>query len=99
MLFAYIWFARVQSFIATPIWVRILLWCHAGLEPVRILLFAAYTTDPNLRKHDIPMELPHLLKRFNQCKMKIIVCSLLFPIGLQGPEFVASRTSAIAVLL
>jgi len=99
MLFACVWFARVQSFIDTPNWLRILLWCHVGLEPVRILLFAAYTTDPNHRKHDIPLQLPYLLKRLDGFKMKIIVCSLIFPIGLQGPEFVASRTSAIVVLL
>jgi len=99
ILFAYIWFARVQSVIDTPIWVRILLWCHVGLEPVRALVFAAYTTDPNHRKHDIVLDIPDLLKRFDSFKMKIIVCSLIFPIGLQGPAFVASRTSAIAVLL
>merc|ERR1740120_641229 len=51
------------------------------------------------RERDAPVNIWYLLARFEGLYVMMIVCSILFPLGLSGVSFMSSGWSAMAVLL
>lgn len=80
--------------------VVLLLGGHACLRPLAFLSFWFLTRSAQLKdSRDVPVNIWYMLSRFEGLYMMIIVCSLLFPLGLQGANFLASRWTAMEVLL
>mmetsp|Transcript_82305 Transcript_82305/g.266464 ORF Transcript_82305/g.266464 Transcript_82305/m.266464 type:complete len:914 (+) Transcript_82305:60-2801(+) len=81
-------------------WRRTLLAGHALLRPLGFLSFWFFTRTPALKaKRDVPVNIWYMISRFEGLYMMIIVCSVLFPLGLAGSSFLSSGTAALQVLL
>eukprot|EP00440_Ansanella_granifera_P075942 gb/GFBE01082412.1/.p1 GENE.gb/GFBE01082412.1/~~gb/GFBE01082412.1/.p1 ORF type:complete len:862 (+),score=151.39 gb/GFBE01082412.1/:1-2586(+) len=77
-----------------------LLWLNAFLEPMVMVPYAFATRSKELKdKRDVPVNLTYLLRRLEGFNMMNIVCSFLFPLGLQGTHFLSSGSSAMSILL
>lgn len=78
---------------------RALLRLHFFLEPVAVLIFVGFTTDPERKQRwDIPVSIEYLISRYEGFLMMIIVCSFLFPIGMSGASIAQSSAFAPPVV-
>ena len=57
------------------------------------------SSKPQLVTLDLPPDKAYVVRKVEALHMMIVVCSFLFPLGLQGARFVASRYSALIILL
>lgn len=96
-MFAVALFAVVSltSMFTTP-----LLMVHVLLRPLSFLSAWWYTRTPELKKkRDVPVNIWYMISRFEGLYMMMIMCSILFPLGLLGTHFLVSAKSATAVIL